>query len=319
MEPSTGHTQSAGDRALIVRAAKQFYLQDRSKVQIAQDLGISRFKVARLLEEGRELGIVQISIEDRGLVDEQRSRKLAAVLGLDRAIVVEADKDPDEARNDVGGAAAALLAETLKRGETLGMGWGRTISATAEKITHLPEVSVVQLSGATEMTRHLSPVEVVRTISRHAGGQVAPIFAPLIVDSPGTAAALRRQPDIQRAFAQFDTVTTAVMAVGSWLVGTASQLYMSLESELRKQLLATGVIGEIGVTLVGQDGGEIYPELADRCIAVTAAQLRAIPRVVAVAAGRTKATAVAAIAQGGLITELVTDRELADAVLEVFE
>ena len=44
------------------RVARLFYFDGRSKVQIADELGISRFKVARLLELARASGIVRISV-----------------------------------------------------------------------------------------------------------------------------------------------------------------------------------------------------------------------------------------------------------------
>ena len=35
---------------LIASVARRYYLEGRSKVEIAEELGLSRFKVARLLE-----------------------------------------------------------------------------------------------------------------------------------------------------------------------------------------------------------------------------------------------------------------------------
>ena len=46
-------------------------------------------------------------------------------------------------------------------------------------------------------------------------------------------------------------------------------------------------------------------------------QLRAIPRVVGLAAGAEKAESVAAAIRGGYVSTLVCDRELADALLEI--
>jgi hypothetical protein len=45
--------------------ARRYYLQEQSKVDIAALLGISRFKVARLLDEARSTGLVRIEIVNR--------------------------------------------------------------------------------------------------------------------------------------------------------------------------------------------------------------------------------------------------------------
>ena len=47
---------------LAARVARQFYLEGVSKVDIADRLGISRFRVARLLESARDAGMVRIEI-----------------------------------------------------------------------------------------------------------------------------------------------------------------------------------------------------------------------------------------------------------------
>jgi DNA-binding transcriptional regulator LsrR (DeoR family) len=52
---------------------------------------------------------------------------------------------------------------------------------------------------------------------------------------------------------------------------------------------------------------------------VTSDQLRRIPRVLAVAAGVRKALAVASVARAGLISGVVTDRALANRVLDEHE
>src|ERR1700739_3331505 len=47
---------------LAARVARQFYIEGVSKVDIADQLGISRFRVARLLDSARESGLVRIEI-----------------------------------------------------------------------------------------------------------------------------------------------------------------------------------------------------------------------------------------------------------------
>ena len=47
---------------LAARVARQFYIEGVSKIDIADRLGISRFRVARLLDSARETGMVRIEI-----------------------------------------------------------------------------------------------------------------------------------------------------------------------------------------------------------------------------------------------------------------
>lgn len=307
---------TADEHAMLVRAARMYYVDDASKVEIAETLGVSRFKVARLLEQARERGVVTITVHDAGTLVPELAASVATHLGLRRAVVVEAAGGEADVRTEVGLAAAHLLGETLHEGEVVGLAWGRTLTAMSAAMPPLPRVDVVQLTGAVGADLDESPVEVVRRVALRSGGSARPIFAPLVVDDPRTADALRRQPDVAAALRMFDDVTTAILAVGSW-DPPVSQLLDALPPGDAAALREEGVRAEVATILIG-DGGEVLAtQFARRCITIRADQLRRIPRVIAVAGGLAKAKATMAVARSGLLTELVTDRSLAEAVLEM--
>lgn len=305
---------SVAERSALIAVARRFYLEDRSKVEIANEFGYSRFKVARMLEQARALGIVTITLHDQGTVIPELSQRLVDELGLTEAVVVESDGSDEVARQHVAAAAADLLSRTLRDGEVLGMSWGRTLSVMTESLPSLPSVSVVQLTGTVGSNFELSPVEIVRKIALSSGGSAHPIFAPMVVDNAATAAALRQQPDVARAITMFSDVTTAVLALGSW-DPLESQLAGSVPERQRADLIARGAVAEVAATLIGRDGSLVAPDFADQCIAIGADQLRRIPRVILVAAGERKADAGRAVLRAGLLTGIVTDRVLAEALL----
>ena len=61
--------------------ARDFYLDGKSKIEIAESYGISRFKVARLLEEARAAGVRG----PRGALKDRRSVSRQLVLAASRA------------------------------------------------------------------------------------------------------------------------------------------------------------------------------------------------------------------------------------------
>jgi hypothetical protein len=80
-------------------------------------------------------------------------------------------------------------------------------------------------------------------------------------------------------------------------------------------LAERGVQAEVAGILLDADGHLVGQDFAERCLSISADQLRMVPRVVAVAGGAAKTAAVLAVARSGLITSLVTDRALAEAAL----
>src|SRR4029453_17883856 len=68
------------------RVVRMYYLEDRSKSDIALEVGVSRFKVARLLDLARRIGMVNIEIRSVDSLDAELSLKLQSTWGLEHAV-----------------------------------------------------------------------------------------------------------------------------------------------------------------------------------------------------------------------------------------
>ena len=93
---------------LAARVARQYYLEGVSKVDIADRLGISRFRVARLLDSARDAGMIRIEIGlPGGSLDAALSAELCAAFGLREAFVFSfPDDEQTLLRQRLGEAAA---------------------------------------------------------------------------------------------------------------------------------------------------------------------------------------------------------------------
>ncbi|MEJ5915234.1 sugar-binding domain-containing protein [Pseudokineococcus sp. 1T1Z-3] len=299
---------------LLGEVARRFHVLGHSKVAIAEDLGISRFKVARLLDEAAERGVVRVTVVVPGGTDPERSVALAQVLGLERTVVVEVPTgDVDGVRRHVGRALAGLLEELLVEGEVLGLTWSRTLAHAAAELGQLPRCTVVQLAGALD-DGGASTVEIVRRAAAAGGGRALPVYAPLVTADAETATALRRDPGIAAALRGVDRLSTAVVAVGGWAEGS-STIWPAVTAEERAAGVAGGAVAEISGRLLDADGRRVPSGFDDRVVALELEQLERVPEVVAVAYGAARAPAVLAAVRSGLLTSLVADAGLADALL----
>lgn len=282
------------------------YLEDRSKTDIAEALGVSRFKVARLIELARQHGIVRIQIDDDCGVDLDLSERLRSVLGLQRAVV---------ATDDVARAAADLLPQLLSDGDVLGLPWSRTIARMVEHVHDLPVVDVVQLTGA-----HQSPgidtsaVAIARSVARVSGGRSTLFFAPFVAEDADAAATFSRQPEVRAARAQLRRVTHALVAAGAWQEGS-STVHDAVSATSRRQATRDGVVGEIAGVLLDAQGHGVDSPTSDRLVTLSLRDLERIPHVVLLAAGAEKSHVVRAAVAAGFAEALVCDRALAQALL----
>ncbi|HEV7626736.1 MAG TPA: sugar-binding domain-containing protein, partial [Streptomyces sp.] len=161
--------------------ARRFYLEGKSKIQIADEFGVSRFKVARVLETALERDLIRIEIRVPAELDAERSDALRARYGLRHVVVVES---PSEAADDgadpenLGEVAADLLGELVTDGDVLGLAWGRSTIHMAAALRQLPPCTVVQLTGVYDAgTADRGSVEAVRRAAEVAGGEAHPIYA----------------------------------------------------------------------------------------------------------------------------------------------
>jgi DNA-binding transcriptional regulator LsrR (DeoR family) len=312
-------TFAGGPSQLVLTAsiARRYYVDGRSKVEIADEFQLSRFKVARLLDQARSSGLVRIEISHPGAIDINLSARLREALGLRRAIVVDTpEEDPAALRLQLGKAAAELVSEIVTADDVLGLAWARAVTAMTEQLTSLAPVPVVQLTGAlTRPDVEANSVELVRNVARLSGGPAYLFYAPLVVPDAATARALRQQPEVADAIRHFDSVTKAVVGLGSWSSGQ-STLFDAMDDKACDQLHRCGVVADISGVFVNALGEPVRSRVTDRVIAINAAQMDAIDEVIAIPYGVAKVHAVRAAVRSGLVNGVVTHAPLAKALLD---
>jgi DNA-binding transcriptional regulator LsrR (DeoR family) len=301
---------------LTASVARRYYLDGKSKIEIADEFKLSRFKVARLLDDARSSGLVRIEIGQPGAIDLDLSGELRAAYGLVHAIVVDTlEDDPLALRRLVGKAGAELLSEIATRSDVLGLGWARALISMRSALGGLAAHSVVQLTGALSRPDvDDSSIELVRDVARIANCPAYRFYAPLIVNDAPTATALRGHPQVARAISMFPKVTKAVVAVGAWEPG-ASTIHDAITPPERKALLRLGVHAEVSGVLLDTDGAAVHAPLTERMICIDAADLGRIPEVIALVYGPQKVSATRAAIRGGYVNGIVTHASLAKALL----
>lgn len=300
-------------RHLIATIARRFYFEDVSKSELAKTFGMSRFKIARLLEQAREEGIVTIEINEGDDYKTALSEGLANHLQLHECIVVRAGDTDEQNRGLLARAAAAHITSQVQQGDVLGFSWGRTLVEIGARLEELPPSTILQLTGTVGNDFAQSPVEVIRRIAGRSNVKTMAIFSPLFAASEGTARSFRSDPTIQRAMALYADLTLAVLSIGSW-DPPITQLFAILSEEDRDELARAGAKAEMAGIFMREDGSLIDAALAKRRISVSVPELLATPRVLAVAGSAEKVGAIAAVARSGLITSLVTDDKTAAAL-----
>jgi DNA-binding transcriptional regulator LsrR (DeoR family) len=298
--------------------ARRFYLEGQTKSQIADELGISRFKVARILESALREGIVRIEIEVPPEVDLELGRAVQGLFGLRQVLVIRTYDAPREAmRRQLGRACSSLLMQRLSDSDLLGVSWGRTLHAFTEVVPALPRAAVLQMVGSVPTADlDVNSLEVLRRLGASTRGTTYPLHVPMILDSAETAASLRSVDYVAGTLSRFRDITCALVGIGAWQPH-GSSVREALPPDIVRELDRCGAVADVCSTILDAQGlvvgGDTVPA---RCISITTAELRAVPDVIAIAGGADKAAAIAATARAGLIHRLITDSAAADALLK---
>jgi len=260
----------------MAEVARLYYVRDLTQQEIAARLGISRFKVLRLLDQARAEGVVRFEIDEPVPVHDDLSRRLEQRFGLETAVVVE---------RDVAGAAAHLLPRLLRENDVLGVAWGATLQLVAEQLPPLATgTPVVQICGAMAGLEYgTGPTELAASFAQRTGGPFHPLPAPALASRRARDELLAHDA-VRRAVRMFSQVTLALVGIGVRPGG-----------------------GHVLVHVFGEDGRLRKPEVA---VAMTADELRRA-RTFAVAGGTAKRGAVYGALQTGLLDGIVTDERCA--------
>ena len=305
-------TDADPEVTLKVALAAEHFLDGHSKVELARRHGLSRFQVARLLDEAREEGIVRIQIVDPTTAGHDHAL-LAQRLGISSVTVAPA-RPGESMRVAIARQVATLLPRRLREGGRLGVAWSRTLMHLSDTLEELPRADVVQLVGPLSAPGHSTAQSsaLVHTLGAHAGGQVWALPTPLIVDSAAVAASLRSMEEVRTALDAADTLDVAVVSLGAWSPG-ASTLWARIGADEQRRAREAGVVAEVCGILLDEAGAVWHSPLEDRVIGVRPDQLRRA-RVIAAAPAVGKPEAVIAAARSGLVDDIVLAPELADQV-----
>jgi deoxyribonucleoside regulator len=305
---------------LIVQVAKLHYTMQRNQSEIATELGITRWQVAKLLNEALEEGIVRIEITPRAMRRTSLEVDLQKRFGLRDAIVVPMGEitDPALVLETVARAAANYLANQSPKPALLGVGWGRTMTAVAHALPQgwNPGVKVVLVNGATALqTSQARTSAVAETFADSAGGSADFLPVPAIVGLASTRKALVEDPIIRRVLSLAEQAPQVCFGIGG--MGNDSVLLRSgYLSEMEFEgLRARGAVGDILGRFVDENGAIVDAALDARTVGLELHQLVGHPSSIGVVAGPEKILVTRAALRAGYLSVLVTDEGTAEFLL----
>ena len=298
-----------------------FYEQNISQAKIAEMTGLSHTTVNRLVKEGQERGLVEITVKSPFGNMTDLGAIIAELGRIENAIVVpEVSTDPQITIKSTADAAVAALFETLEDGMTIAISGGLGVSAIVEamKPKRSYDVTVVPATGGVQGKYYTDVNHVSMAMAEKLGGRALQLHAPIIAGSREARDTLLDVRSIRDVFDTARTADIAVMGIGS--VRETTSTYLSLDGDIdRDDVLGAGACGELLAHLINADGKPCDYPANDRVVALSLDELRQIPHRFAIASGQHKAEPIASILRGDFLTTLAIDEQTAYAVTDILK
>jgi DNA-binding transcriptional regulator LsrR (DeoR family) len=297
------------------------FLEGLTQAQIADQLGISHATVNRLIKRGRQLGLVEIKIKSpvEQLVDLEQQLQLLG--GISRAVVVPTVSDnPQTALQATGEAAARLLLETIKDGDTICITGGKGVSAIVAglKPARRYDVEIIPATGCVQGKHYTDVNHVAMLLADKLGGRAYQIHAPLFAETPEQRQMLIDMRSVKDVFKRAREADLALVGIGSILTDDSSyyDLHPSSSTD-RRAIEQSGANAELLAHLLDRNGAPCDYSLNHSLVSLTLDEFASIPHKIGVASGPNKANPILSVMRGNHLDTLVTDEATSAKILEL--
>lgn len=307
-------TPGAGDLDLAVRAAWLYYEDGMTQAQIAARLFVSRQTVGRLLETARQQGIVRVELDASYLAALGLANQLRERTPLTDVVVVPTWTGPltrERTNERVAAALAAYARRYLHPGVVVGVGWSDTVARA------LTMLSAESLDGVTLASAAGTIDNVAELVSDNpeAVRRLRTVPAPLFVSSVELAQTLRAEDAVAQVFDLARGATLTLTGVGAVRPGGSAVRTGMVTDQDVASYARGGAVGDMLGQWFGSRGQLVDGPVSGRAVALSLAELRALPNVIGVAAGADKVEAIRGAIAGRYLDVLVTDEPTAQALL----
>ena len=301
-----------GEASLATRAAWLYFAAGMTQSEVASRLNIQSTKAHRLIARASREGMIRVFVEGPVAECVALENALAQRFGLAFCRVA-----PDLGEGDLPLKALALEGASFQRGEdkVIGVGHGRTLAAVVEQLpqTPTPDARFVSLLGGLTRKFAANPFDVIHRLAERTGAEAYLLPVPVFANSVADRAVLMKQYGIADVFALARKASLLVVGIGQ--INRKGFLVSSgmIKPDEVTELERFGACADLLGHFFSADGAVLDIDLSARATSMSAADLKK-HRIVAVAGGLPKVTALRAVLRSRMLHGLIIDEATAEAL-----
>lgn len=295
---------------LVTKVAWSYYVNNLTQQQIADQLGIPRLRIIRLLEKARQTGIVQFKVREENSYL-SLAHEISTAYDIRDVFIVPSAGNAIERNESIAQAAALYINNRIGDNAFINMGYGDTASRILNHLANTLEkkVSVVSLTGG---VNYYLP----NTRSSIFSAKLYLMPAPFMMSTAEMATAVMNEPAVREIVEMIPLASMSVVGIGG-LDDNATLLRNGLFT--KKDLLVLsmqGAVGDVLCNFYDINGQPIDSQYNGRLVTTSIEKLAERNNVIGVGAGPHKVNAIIGALNGKFLDVLITDNETAELILE---
>lgn len=293
----------------LAHVAQRYYLEDWKQSDIAEELGVSRPLISRMLREARELGVVEIVIHEPGAKSANLLERLRRTNAIQGGVLVEDGEDGDATNRLLSQGAVDLLRQIGTR--RLGVGWGYLIGQLVAWLEENPQLNstvtdICPLVGnASIPARNYQSNENVRLMAQQLGAAPHFLYLPALPDNLEEKQLLCSTEVYRQIHQQWEQIDTALVNIGDYPSSPDFASLVRYGSLLQQQ----HACGRMLVYYFNEDGTVIQSD-QDFAIQVPIETLKRCPNIIGVCSANTSEKALRGALRSGMFTHIVARASL---------
>ena len=304
---------------LAINVAKLYYRSDFSQQKIAQELGVSRPSISRLLQYAKDKGYVNIQIvdpvEDMSIMEQRLKDKLHL---KDVKIASSTINDEEEIKKYISIAAAQYLDGIIKDGDIIGVGWGTTLYNMSQALISrsIKGSQVVQLEGGLSNSEWNNySREILENFANNFNTVAQYLPLPVIFDNKATKEQVDKDRYIKRILELGRHANIALFSVGTVRPNALFFRLGYTDIQEQEKIQRTSV-GDICSRFFDVEGRVCNRDLDERTVGITLSELRDKEYSIMISGGEGKINAIKSALKGRYANVLITDQFTGKALLE---
>ena len=269
------------------RVAWLYHVEGLTQDEVAAQVGLNRSRVLRILSAARLDGTVQIRVTTRLSHCVALERAVEKRWGLSQAIVLPSPQNEAQLRSIIGAEVGAYISQALAPNMTIGLGWGKTLSAAVPAIVpRNPDgIRVLSLLGGLTRVSDQNPSEFAWRVAARLGAECYMMAGPVFAPDPVTRDALAAHTGMSDIFLRARSLDMAIVSVGDLTPHSVFREYGLLTSEELASLERAGAIGDVLCHFVDADGNIVDHPVNRRVLAVNLLDLRGTRNIILASGG----------------------------------